>query len=83
LRGCDLVGTPLASIERILSAGDDVDVFNGTCGAESGPVPVSAVSPSLLVQTIEVSRNHKDQNKPPILPPPDQEKEPVKKPEAK
>jgi len=83
LRGCDLVGTPLASIERILSAGDDLDVFNGTCGAESGPVPVSAVSPSLLVETIEVQRNHKDQNKPPILPPPDQEKEPAKKAEAR
>jgi TldD protein len=75
LRGCDLVGTPLASIERILNAADDVDVFNGTCGAESGPVPVSAASPSLLVQTIEVSRNHKDQNKPPILPPPDRDKD--------
>jgi hypothetical protein len=82
LRGCDLVGTPLASIERILDAADDVDVFNGTCGAESGPVPVSAASPSLLVQTIEVSRNHKDQNKPPILPPPDRDKD-ANKPSAK
>jgi predicted Zn-dependent protease len=74
LRGVDLVGTPLASLERILGAADDVDVFNGTCGAESGNVPVSAASPSLLVQTIEVERNYKDQNKPPVLPPPDHDK---------
>ena len=74
LRGVDLVGTPLASLERILVAGDDPDVFNGTCGAESGNVPVSAASPSLLVQTIEVERNYKEQNKPPILPPPDHDK---------
>jgi hypothetical protein len=73
LRGVDLVGTPLASLERILAAGNDVDVFNGTCGAESGWVPVCAASPSLLLQTIEVERNYKDQDKPPILPPPDRE----------
>ncbi|HEY9682182.1 MAG TPA: metallopeptidase TldD-related protein [Drouetiella sp.] len=73
LRGVDLVGTPLTSLERILGAGDDDDVFNGTCGAESGWVPVSAISPSLLVQTIEVERNIKEQDKPPVLPPPDRD----------
>ncbi len=78
LRGVDLVGTPLASLERILAAANDVDVFNGTCGAESGWVPVSAASPSLLLQTIEVERNYKDQDKPPILPPPDRESKDVK-----
>lgn len=73
MRGVDLVGTPLASVESILCAGDEVDVFNGTCGAESGNVPVSAAAPSLLVKTIEVERNSKDQEKPPILPPPDRD----------
>lgn len=70
LRGVDIVGTPLASLERILGAADDVDTFNGTCGAESGWVPVSASSPSLLVETIEVERQEKGQDKPPLLPPP-------------
>lgn len=74
LRGVDLVGTPLASLERILCASDETDVFNGTCGAESGWVPVSAASPSLLVGTIEVERNYKELNKPPVLPPPDHDK---------
>lgn len=70
LRGVDLVGTPLASLERIMCAGEDDDTFNGTCGAESGWVPVSATSPSLLVGTIEVELQSKDQEKPPLLPAP-------------
>ncbi len=70
MRGADLVGTPLASLERIMCGADDDDTFNGTCGAESGWVPVSATSPSLLVGTIEVERQHKAQDKPPLLPSP-------------
>jgi predicted Zn-dependent protease len=70
LRGVNLIGTPLASLETIQAAGDDDDCFNGVCGAESGMVPVSAVSPSLLVQKIEVERHVKAQEREPILPPP-------------
>jgi len=70
LRGVNLVGTPLASLETIMSAANDVDTFSGVCGAESGWVPVSATSPSLLVRTVEVAREWKEQDKPPILPPP-------------
>lgn len=70
LRGVNLVGTPLASLETVINAADDVDTFSGVCGAESGWVPVSATSPSLLVRTIEVAREWKEQDKPPILPPP-------------
>ena len=77
IRGVDLVGTPLTSLENILQAGDDVDTFNGTCGAESGWVPVSASSPSLLVQAIEVERKANTQDKAPILPPPDKDKQDV------
>ncbi|HEY3227258.1 MAG TPA: metallopeptidase TldD-related protein [Planctomycetota bacterium] len=70
LRGVDIVGTPLASLEKILCAADDDDAFNGTCGAESGWVPVAACSPSLLVGTIEVERQQKSQDRPPLLPAP-------------
>lgn len=70
VRGVDIVGTPLTSFSKIIMAGDDDDVFNGTCGAESGWVPVSAVSPSILVSEIEVEKQQKGQEKPPILPPP-------------
>lgn len=70
VRGVDIVGTPLTSFSKILAAADDPDVFNGTCGAESGWCPVSGVSPSLLVSEIEVEKRQKGQDKPPILPPP-------------
>jgi predicted Zn-dependent protease len=70
VRGVDIVGTPLTSFSKILVTGDDDGVFNGTCGAESGWVPVSAISPSILVSEIEVEKRQKEQEKPPILPPP-------------
>jgi predicted Zn-dependent protease len=70
IRGVDIVGTPLTAFEKITYTGNDVDVFNGTCGAESGWVPVSAVSPSILVSTIEIEKRQRDQSRPPILPAP-------------
>ncbi len=70
VRGVDIVGTPLTSFSKIVMAADDTDVFNGTCGAESGWCPVSGVSPSILVSEIEVETRQKGQDKPPILPPP-------------
>jgi len=70
IRGADIVGTPLTCFDKIICTGDDVGVFNGTCGAESGWVPVSAVSPSILVSTIEIEKRTRDQSRPPILPPP-------------
>ncbi|MCU0611142.1 MAG: metallopeptidase TldD-related protein [Candidatus Eisenbacteria bacterium] len=70
VRGVDIVGTPLTSFNKIICTGDDYDVFNGTCGAESGMVPASCISPSILVSEIEVEKRQKAQEKPPILPPP-------------
>ena len=45
MRGVDLIGTPLIAFSKITAADDEVGVFNGICGAESGWVPVSAISP--------------------------------------
>jgi predicted Zn-dependent protease len=70
IRGADLVGTPLSSISKILAASDDYAVFNGTCRAESGLLPVSSVSPSLLLGELEVERRYKGQDKSPVLKPP-------------
>jgi predicted Zn-dependent protease len=68
IRGADIVGTPLASFGKILATGDRPEVFNGYCGAESGSVPVSAVSPSILVSEIEIEKKSKSQDRPPLLP---------------
>ena len=70
VRGVDLIGTPLTTFNNIVVAANDLGIFNGVCGAESGGVPVSASSPSLFVSTIEVQKKQKSQAKPPLLPSP-------------
>ena len=70
VRGVDLIGTPLAVFDSVIAAADDMAVFNGQCGAESGNVPVSAISPSILVGQIEVQRAAQSRAILPILPPP-------------
>jgi predicted Zn-dependent protease len=70
VRGVDIVGTPLASFSRIIATSDKPEVFNGYCGAESGSVPVSAVSPAILVSAIEIQKKEKGNDRPPLLPAP-------------
>jgi TldD protein len=70
VRGADIVGTPLASFSKILATSDKPEVFNGYCGAESGSVPVSAVSPAILVSEIEIEKKAKGNDRPPLLPEP-------------
>ena len=70
VRGVDLIGTPLTSFSKIAAADDQFESFNGICGAESGGVPVSAVSPAVLVSQIEVQKKEKSPERLPILPPP-------------
>ena len=67
VRGVDIVGTPLTCFSKILYTGNDPDIFNGVCGAESGSVPVSAISPSILVEQVEIEKKQKSQDRPPIL----------------
>jgi predicted Zn-dependent protease len=67
IRGSEIVGTPLASFSKIARTSNEVTVFNGYCGAESGQVPVSAASPALLVSEIEVSLQERSQERPPYL----------------
>ncbi len=71
IRGVDLVGTPLVAFGNIVAAGDDQGVFNGTCGAGSGWVPVSAVSPTLLLREVELQLKEKGEDRPPLLPKPE------------
>ena len=70
VRGVDIVGTPLASLNRILLTGDTPAVFNGICGAESGSVPVSASAPAMLFSELEVQKRAASRERPPILPAP-------------
>ncbi len=71
VRGVDLIGTPLAAFGKIVATDNRTETFNGVCGAESGPVPVSASSPALLVSEVEVQKKAKSQDSLPILAAPD------------
>lgn len=70
VRGVDIVGTPISSLETIVETSNEYDVFNGYCGAESGAVPVSAVAPAILVENVEIEKKHKGMEKQPVLPSP-------------
>src|SRR5215472_2305467 len=70
VRGVDIVGTPLLSLNNIILTGDTEQVFNGICGAESGQVPVAAAAPAMLFSEIEVQKRAKGTQRPPLLPAP-------------
>jgi hypothetical protein len=70
VRGVELVGTPLTSVNKVLAATKEARVFNGYCGAESGYVPVATVAPAVLVGEIELQRVARANDRSPILPSP-------------
>ena len=70
VRGVDIVGTPLTVLNKIVATGSDYTTFNGYCGAESGFIPVSVISPEILVKEIELQRTSAQKSRLPILPPP-------------
>ncbi|WP_373049177.1 TldD/PmbA family protein [Vulgatibacter sp.] len=70
VRGVEIVGTPLTSINKIVATGDEFGIFNGFCGAESGYVPVSTVAPAALITELELQRTVKANERSPILPGP-------------
>jgi len=70
VRGVELVGTPLASVNKLLATSEESRAFNGYCGAESGWVPVSTVAPWALVSEIELQRVARAHERSPVLPAP-------------
>jgi len=70
VRSVRIIGTPMAALEHIVETSDNVGVFNGSCGAESGWVPQSNCAPSILVDGLEIERTHPGKNVKPILSPP-------------
>lgn len=56
VRGIKIVGTPMVAFSQIIAEGDTHQTFNGTCGASSGYVPVSAVAPAMLIKELEFQK---------------------------
>jgi predicted Zn-dependent protease len=54
VRGIDFVGTPLQALGNIVAAGAEQEMENHYCGAESGFLPVTTISPAVLLSTLEL-----------------------------
>jgi hypothetical protein len=54
VRGVNFVGTPLNAVRNIIAAGRRSELDNSYCGAESGYIPVSTISPALVVSELEL-----------------------------
>ena len=70
VRGVDLVGTPLISINKIMATGNNYTVFQGVCRAKSGIINVSTIAPTMLLQEIELQKAAGVPEQPTILPSP-------------
>ncbi len=70
VRDVSFVGTPLNAIRSIIAAGARQEVDNSYCGAESGAVPVSTISPAFLVESLELQSNARTPNAPHTYPMP-------------
>jgi len=70
VRGVEFVGTPLSMISKVIATGRDERVINGFCGAESGFIPVTSITPSALLSEVELQSTPENRLRPPILPPP-------------
>jgi predicted Zn-dependent protease len=68
IRGVNFVGTPLNAISDVVAAGKRYEVDNAFCGAESGYVPVSTVSPALVVSELELQSKAETPYRPHTLP---------------
>jgi predicted Zn-dependent protease len=68
VRDVNFVGTPLNAVRGIVAAGARREVDNSYCGAESGAVPVSTISPALLVESLELQSSARSPHAPHAYP---------------
>lgn len=54
IRGVNFVGTPLQALHHIVAVGDQQELDNSFCGAESGMVPVTTIAPAILLSSLEL-----------------------------
>ena len=67
VRGVNFVGTPLQSLNNIIAMGDTPTLDNGFCGAESGLLPISTISPAALISNLELQGKDEEMVTPTIL----------------
>ena len=67
VRGVNFVGTPLQSLNNIIAMGDSPQVDNSFCGAESGLIPITTISPAALISNLELQGKDEELFTPNIL----------------
>ena len=67
VKGVDFVGTPLQALGNIVAVGCDQELDNSYCGAESGFVPVTTISPAILLRNLELQAKDEELYTPNIL----------------
>jgi len=70
VRDLELIGTPLSALQRIVAFGGEPQVDQGYCYAESGSIPVSGISPAILLSELEAQQGSTTGFHEPLLPPP-------------
>ena len=70
IRDVELIGTPLAALQRIVGFGGRSELDQGYCVAESGSLPVSGRAPAILLSEIEMQQSSTTGFHEPLLPPP-------------
>lgn len=70
IRDIELIGTPLAAMQRIVAFGGEPGMDHGYCYAESGSIPVSGVAPAVLLSEVELQQRSTTGFHEPLLPPP-------------
>jgi predicted Zn-dependent protease len=70
VRDIELIGTPLSALQRIVAFGGPMELDQGYCSAESGSLPVSGISPAILLSEIEMQQGSTTGFHEPLLPPP-------------
>ncbi len=67
VRGVNFIGTPLQALSNVAAVGDQPELDNGYCGAESGLIPISTISPAVLISNLELQGKDEELVTPSIL----------------
>lgn len=70
VRGVNFVGTPLQALNNIIAVGRELEIENHFCGAESGFIPVTTISPGILLKSLELQAKDEELVTQHILPKP-------------
>lgn len=79
VRGVNFVGTPLQALNNIVAYGNELEIDNGYCGAESGMIPVTTISPAVLLSNLELQAKDEELVTQSILPRPKLTKLPARR----